>query len=97
MISLSERDELAKKLCHSDYSTAASIYTRNTGRKLHYRYLEKFIKGERKCTGKKPGAHQPLEMYRALAEAYRQRIDAEKMKEAEMTAQARNIRERLAA
>lgn len=100
MISLNERKELEKLLQFSDYKTAAAIYTRNTGKFIYYRYLEKFIKGHRKASGERPGTHRPLDMYIALAEAERQRREAQKvkeMKDEEMTAKAREIRERLAA
>lgn len=96
MISLEERQELLRVLKFSDYAVAATFYQRNTGRSIHYRYLEKFIKGLRKCSGDHTTSkHRPLDMYIALAEAYRQRQEqeAQKQKEAEiMTARAREIR-----
>jgi len=99
MISLDERKQLEKQLRFGDYRTAATIYKRNTGRSIHYRYLEKFIKGLRLVSGK-TGTHRPLDMYAALAEAYQYRKTTEELDKLEaetMTAKAREIREKLAA
>jgi len=94
MIAQSERKELLKEIkADEDYISAAAIYKQITGRKIYHRYLYRFLKGEIIITGKKPGSHQPLQMWEALVEAIVQR----KMKEEMMTREAKAMRERLAA
>lgn len=94
MISQSERSELLEKVNgDTDYKMAAIIYERKTGKKIFYRYFYKFLSGERKITGKKPGSHQPLTMYASVVEA----IAARENESEKMTGKAREMRERLAA
>lgn len=60
-----------------DIPRAALIYLQNTKRSISDHTLEKFIKGERKNYGDKPGSHQPDEMYRAIAQAIAERQQRE--------------------
>lgn len=94
MIAQSERTALLEKVQgESDYKKAAELYQEKTGRYIHYRYLYKFLSGQRHITGKKPGSHQPLDMYTAVVDAIKKR----EMEVEEMTGKAREIRQALAA
>lgn len=77
MIAQNQRDLLLDKIKPGDYHTAAQIYLRLTGRSIYPRYLQKFLKGQRKVTGRKKEGHDPLKMYEALAEAIKWREDKE--------------------
>lgn len=94
MIDQTERDALRSRVKGDiDYKAAALLYKKQTGRSIHWRYLYKFLVGERKVEGLKAGSHQPLKMFGAV-------VDAIKKREAEadeMTVAARELRQRLAA
>lgn len=78
MIKQEQRDILKNQINRGDFPVAASIYQQNTGRAISDRMLQKFLTGERQCLGDKPGAHQPEEMFRAIAQAIQRRKDREK-------------------
>lgn len=77
MITQTQRDELKKHLKNGDLPRAAGIYERIAGRPISRKMLEKFMSGERKCLGTKPGAHDPLKMYEAVARSVAQRRENE--------------------
>lgn len=95
MISSEQKEALSKRVVGgaSDYNNAAEIYQALTGLSITPRYLYKFITGERKVTGAKPGSHNPVDLYEALVEAVTRR----EKKESEMKARAKALTERLAA
>jgi len=93
MIDQQQRDLLLReiKTGQQDYEKAAEIYQRLHGRSIHPRYLEKFLKGQRKCNSGKPKQHQPIEMYRCVAEAIAWRREREKREKETQTSEASRI------
>jgi hypothetical protein len=87
MIDQSARDLLLQKAIRQDWDRAAQIYARKNSRTIYPRYLEKFLRGQRNPTGRKRGAHQPLDMFDAIATAIAEREEAER----QQTAQALRI------
>ncbi len=87
MIQTTARETLKANLQNGDLITAAQIYEKNTNRSIHPSLLQKFIAGKHRFTGKAPKAHQPLQMYQAIAEAVAQR----KAKEYEATIAANQL------
>lgn len=77
MINQDQRNLLLREIQPGDYFTAAEEYKQLTGREIYPRYLQKFLKGERKVTGRKVTGHDPLKMYEALAEAIRKRKESD--------------------
>ena len=78
MITQDQRDELKKLSIRGDIQRAVVIYNKNTGREIGIRAMQKFVTGERKNTGINRRAHQPLELYRAMAQAIAERLEKEK-------------------
>lgn len=97
MIDQQQRDLLLAnvKTGQEDYETAALIYQKATGLTIHPRYLEKFLKGQRRCHSGKPKRHQPVEMYRSVAEAIAQRHQREKREKETQTSEASRIYQNL--
>lgn len=91
MIDQRERSALKALIKAGDYIEAARIYKERHGRVIYHRYLEKFLSGERKVLGEKPGAHRPLDMYAAIVDA----IKAREQRAAEMTKAARELKAQL--
>lgn len=91
MIHQSERDALAQQIKKGDYQVASNIYQEMHMRYVNRRYLQRFIEGKNQCTGARAGSHQPLDMYKAVAEAIRQRLERDQ----DNTGQANEIRQRL--
>lgn len=77
MIAQNQRNLLLLRVKPGDYHAAAQIYHALTGRRIYPRYLQKFLKGERKVTGRKKEGHDPLKMYEAMAEAIKNRGEKE--------------------
>ena len=86
MISQQARDELRQHTKKGDYKTAAKIYEQTVNRTIGARYLQKFIEGEKNPSGR-PGCHQPLKMFEAVAQAVHRR----QMAEQESTVAAQQI------
>lgn len=78
MIKQEDRDTLNNLIMRGDIPRAADIYRKNTNRGISNHSLEKFIKGERKNYGDKPGTHQPEDMYNAIAQAIAERLQRAK-------------------
>ena len=91
MIDQKAREELLRLVKPGDYAEASAIYEQKQGRPIYFRYLEKFLKGDRKVKGENPGSHQPLDMYAAIVDA----IKAREQRAAEMTKAARELKAQL--
>lgn len=93
MIDQHQRDLLLSKVKRGqeDYETAAKIYFKRHGMTINARYLEKFLKGLRTCHSGKPKRHEPVEMYRAVADAIKLRHESEEMQKEMQTSEARTI------
>ena len=72
MIDQTTRDKLRQQVRKGDYESAAKIYQKIVNRYVTPRYLEKFLKGQKNPAGR-PGCHDPLKMFEAVAEAVSQR------------------------
>lgn len=72
MIDQATRDKLRQQVRKGDYESAAKIYQKIVNRYVTPRYLEKFLKGQKNPSGR-PGCHDPLKMFEAVAEAVSQR------------------------
>ena len=91
MIHQSERDALRAQIKKGDYQVASNIYQKNHNRPIGRRYLQRFMEGISNPSGARPGSHQPIHMYEAVAEAVRRRIQREN----ETTETARAMRYKL--
>lgn len=77
MINREQREHLRQYVATGDYDNAAKIYLANTGREISTIYVWMFVNGHKPVTGRKPGSHQPEDIYRAVAEAIAARIERE--------------------
>lgn len=91
MIHQSERDALRTQIKKGDYEVAAKIYKDKHIRQVGRRYLQRFMEGLNNPSGTRPGSHQPIDMYEAVAQAVRERIQREN----ETTERARAMRYKL--
>lgn len=73
MIDQEQRKALLDKLKKGDLADAVKIYEKNTARKINRTMLEKFIKGLYPFRGRNPNAHNPAQMFNAIAEAVAER------------------------
>jgi hypothetical protein len=78
MIKQDDRDTVKAQMIDGDYQVAQKIYQKNTGRTISQTYLCMFITGRKPATGKRPGSHQPSDMYQAICEAIEERLEAQK-------------------
>lgn len=60
-----------------DIQRALQIYAQETGRPLSERSMQAFLQGTR-YHGIRPGSHQPVDMYRAIAKAVAERQERER-------------------
>lgn len=94
MIAQSTRDKLRERIKKGDYESAAQIYKKNVNRYVSGRYLQQFLSGTHKVTGRKEGGHDPLKMFEALTEAVKRREEEERIisnKALEMLQQKINV------
>lgn len=76
MIDQAIRNNLKDQIRKGDYEIAAQIYQKLVKKRITPRYLHKFIHGTHNPTGQRPGTHDPLRMFEAVATAVRQRQTA---------------------
>ena len=94
MISQQVRDKLRARIKKGDYNIAANIYMTDVNRYVSSRYLQQFLDGTHKVTGRKDGGHNPLDMFAAITEAVKRREDEERIisnKALEMLQQKINV------
>lgn len=77
MITQEQRDSLKRQMIYGDLTRAVSMYKRITGRQVSKKLLEKFLTGERKCAGLRPGSHDPIKMYEAISLTIRERYESQ--------------------
>lgn len=73
MIDTEQIDALAAQLQPGDLVGAVKIYEKIAYRQISTSILQKFIRRRHPFTGRRPGSHQPIDMYRAIAQAVAQR------------------------
>lgn len=78
MIDQSLRDQLRAQIKPGDWQIAAQIYQNLVKKYISPRYLRKFIEGDKNPTGQRPGVHNPIQMFDAVAEAIRTRQQVER-------------------
>ena len=77
MIDQSLRDQLRAQIKPGDWQIAAQIYQKLVKKYISPRYIRKFIEGDKNPTGQRPGVHNPIQMFDAVALAISQRQAAE--------------------
>lgn len=76
-------------MSHGDIPAAVAEYRTLTDRDVSHTTLQKFIEGTRQFNGAKPGSHQPEDLYAAIANVVKARMD----RAARKTALVERIRE----
>ena len=77
MVNTGDLSALRAVTKRGDIQRAMQIYQADTGRLLSERSMQAFLQGTR-YQGIRPGSHQPVDMYRAIAKAVAERQEREK-------------------